>query len=580
MKPVENTSSEPSYRHPPAKPPSRGNEHDARRVAANLPVVLVVDDFADNLLALEGMLRRDDIEIVTALSGRAALDILLDRTVALAIIDVQMPEMDGFELATLMRGVEKTRYVPIVFVTAESREPSRMFKGYEVGAVDYLWKPVDEQVLRGKVDVFVTLEKQRQQLLQADRMREMFVGILGHDLRNPLQSILTSAESVLSRSQDDAIRKPLQAIRQSGDRMARMIEQLLDLTRIRLGGGLSLSSTPADFRRIVEQVVEEFAEHKDRFSVEVVGDAHGSWDIDRVLQVLSNLASNAVDHSPPGAPVLIRVDGRRDDALEFKVHNGGPGVPSEFRDVLFEPFRSRDRTHGLGLGLFICKQVVMAHGGTIELESSDDSGTCFRISLPRYAALRGEDCSRLGRGSVFATDVMLPRSRAGLQQEHHRRETDDKLAEGARRTGAILVVDDDPSVRDSLELLLKMDGHHVAAAADGEQAAERVARDGVRPDMVIVDYNLSRDVTGLQVIARLRETFGHDLPALILTGDRSTALRNISLQNCAQLGKPAKLEELTQTIQRLLAIRHSTPAAPATSSAEVPDHPEPPCRTV
>ncbi|WP_245433864.1 hybrid sensor histidine kinase/response regulator [Methylocystis hirsuta] len=350
----------------------------------DLPVVLVVDDFADNLLALEGILRRDDIEIVTALSGRAALDILLNRNVAVAIIDVQMPEMDGFELATLMRGVEKTRYVPIVFVTAGSREPSRMFKGYAVGAVDYLWKPIDELVLRGKVDVFVTLEKQRQRLLQADRMREMFVGILGHDLRNPLQSIL-SAERILSRSQDDAMREPLQAIRQSGERMARMIAQILDLTRIRIGGGLALSSMPADFRKIVEQVVEEFAEHKKRFSVEVVGNAHGSWDVDRLLQVLSNLASNAVEHSPPGASVRIRVDGTRDDALEFEVHNGGPGVASELRDVLFEPFRSRDCTRGLGLGLFICKQVIIAHGGTIGFDSSDDLGTCFRISLPRHA---------------------------------------------------------------------------------------------------------------------------------------------------------------------------------------------------
>lgn len=397
MEPVENASGEPSHRRPPAKSSSREKEHDPRSTAMDLPVVLIVDDVADNLLAFEGLLRRDDVEIVTALSGRAALDILLDRNVALAIIDVQMPEMDGFELAALMRGVEKTRYVPIVFVTAGSREPSRMFKGYEVGAVDYLFKPVDEQVLRGKVDVFVTLEKQKQLLLQADRMREMFVGILGHDLRNPLQGILMAAELVLRRSQDDAIRKPLQGIRQCGDRMARMIEQILDLTRIRLGGGLSLSSTHTDFRSIIEQVIEEFAEHKNRFSIEVVGDSRGSWDVDRVLQVLSNLAGNAVEHSPPGAPVLIRVDGRRDDALECEVHNGGPGVPSGLRDVLFEPFRGRDRTRGLGLGLFICKQVVVAHGGTIEFESSDDSGTCFRVSLPRHTAL-GDGQFPPGRG--------------------------------------------------------------------------------------------------------------------------------------------------------------------------------------
>ena len=363
---------------------SREVRHDVASPAAEVPVVLVVDDFAENLLALEGMLRRDDVEIVTALSGRAALDILLERNVAVAIIDVQMPEMDGFELAMLMRGVEKTRCVPIVLVTAGSREPSRMFKGYEIGAVDYLWKPIDARVLRSKVDVFVTLERQRQQLLQVDRTREMFIGVLGHDLRNPLQSILL-AERVLSHSQsDDAKRKSLETIRMSGARMARMIEQILELTRIRFGGGLALSPTTADFRNIIDQVVGEFPEQGNSISVNIVGDSRGAWDIDRLLQVLSNLVGNALEHSPSGMEVRIRVDGTRDDVLEFEVHNGGEGVASELRDVLFEPFRSRDRSRGLGLGLFICKQVVMAHGGTIGFELSGDLGTCFRTSLPRY----------------------------------------------------------------------------------------------------------------------------------------------------------------------------------------------------
>ncbi len=370
--------------HTSSESGSREVRHDVASPAAEVPVVLVVDDFAENLLALEGMLRRDDVEIVTALSGRAALDILLERNVAVAIIDVQMPEMDGFELAMLMRGVEKTRCVPIVLVTAGSREPSRMFKGYEIGAVDYLWKPIDARVLRSKVDVFVTLERQRQQLLQVDRTREMFIGVLGHDLRNPLQSILL-AERVLSHSQsDDAKRKSLETIRMSGARMARMIEQILELTRIRFGGGLALSPTTADFRNIIDQVVGEFPEQGNSISVNIVGDSRGAWDIDRLLQVLSNLVGNALEHSPSGMEVRIRVDGTRDDVLEFEVHNGGEGVASELRDVLFEPFRSRDRSRGLGLGLFICKQVVMAHGGTIGFESSGDLGTCFRTSLPRY----------------------------------------------------------------------------------------------------------------------------------------------------------------------------------------------------
>lgn len=393
MEIVNHPIAEPSRQRPSAPSSTGEKEHDLQGTGGELPVVLLVDDSANNLLALEGLLRRDDVEIVTARSGRAALDLLLERNVALAIIDVQMPEMDGFELASLMRGVEKTRYVPIIFVTASSSEPSLLFKGYDVGAVDYLFKPIDPQVLRSKVDVFITLEKQRQQLVQADRMREMFVGILGHDLRNPLQGILLSARAVLSCSTDGAVRKPVQAIIRCGERMARMIEQILDLTRIRVGGGLVLGATPADFGSILAQTVEEFAEHKNRFRIEIVGDTRGSWDVDWLLRVLSNLIGNAIEHSPPGTPVRIRVDGRPKDVLGFEVHNTGPAVPDEIRDVLFQPFRGHTRTGGLGLGLFICEQAVLAHGGTIRFESSEDAGTCFRISLPRHTPCEvGNDC--------------------------------------------------------------------------------------------------------------------------------------------------------------------------------------------
>jgi signal transduction histidine kinase len=509
------------------------------------PVVLIVDDCANNLLALEALLRCDEFEIVTALSGREALDILLVRTVAVAIIDVQMPEMDGFELATLMRGVEKTRYVPIVFVTAGGRETSRMFKGYAVGAVDYLWKPIDEKVLRSKVDVFVTLERQRQQLLQAERMREMFVGILGHDLRNPLQSILIAAGRAATHAQDDELRKLLEVVRQSGGRMTRMIEQILDLTRIRVGGGLSISPTAVDFGDLLAQIVDEFVDDKSRFHIERFGNLRGRWDVDRILQLLSNLAGNALAHSPAGAPVHIRIDGRS-DSLEFEMRNGGRSVPRALRNVLFEPFRSGDRSRGLGLGLFICKQIISAHGGSIRYESSDESGTCFQISLPRYA---------MAEETSVATEAMLTTTSLSGRtptQSHDRRRLED-IEEDARRLGVILIVDDDPSVRHSLELLLSMDGHRVVAAPDGEGAADRVVRDRIRPDIVIVDYNLSQKETGVQVVARLREILNHDVPVIILTGAGSNgALRRLTLQNSVQLDKPADIDELTRAIEDFL----------------------------
>ncbi|WP_428989443.1 hybrid sensor histidine kinase/response regulator [Methylocapsa aurea] len=540
MRAIENSS------NPSGRRRSVSADFDAGR-ASKLPVVLIVDDFAENLIAMEAILRCDEFEIVTAQSGRAALDILLDRSVALAIIDVHMPEMDGFELATLMRGVEKTRYVPIVFVTAHSPDVARMFKGYEVGAVDYLFKPIDQQVLRSKVDVFVTLERQRQQLLQIERMREMFVGILGHDLRNPLQSILTSAERSLPNAQDDDLRKALQVIRQSGGRMARMIDQILDLTRIRFGNGLAIRPAAADFRRIVEQIADEFAGRDGRLRLDFDGDMQGAWDVDRMLQLLSNLVGNAVEHSPPGSKIALRIDGAAAGWLAIDVCNDGPGVPSALRDALFEPFASGDRMHGLGLGLFICRQIVLAHGGTIELESDDDRGTRCHILLPRHCAVETRPFfDRRDAFGAFGADgrrpeAEEPRARAGF---------------GPRpsRTAVILVVDDDPDVLDSLELLLTTEGHEVISAADGDAATDVVVGDRARPDLVIIDYHLPNGVQGPHVVRRLRELLNRDLPALVLSGDPSeTEPGRMPLQNCAQLGKPADVERLLETIQRLLA---------------------------
>lgn len=357
------------------------------RGAEPKPVVLIVDDVPANLVAFEGMLLRDDIDIVTARSGTEALELLLARDVALAIVDVQMPEMNGFALAELLRGVERTRNVPIIFVTAAAQDYSSVFKGYEAGAVDFLFKPVDEHVLRSKVDVFVRLEQQRQQLLRAERTREMMLGILSHDLRNPLHGISIASQLALRRASGDAVGEPLQRILRNSRRMERMIEQLLDLTRIRAGGGVTLAPAPADLRSIVEDIVEEHEEHAQRFRIDVRGDTGGSWDPDRLAQVVSNLVANAAVHSPPDSPVEIRLDGTDDGAVVLEVRNAGV-IPDELREVLFEPFRGRKKGRGLGLGLFVSREFVAAHCGELDYQSSDADGTRFVVRLPRISAPR------------------------------------------------------------------------------------------------------------------------------------------------------------------------------------------------
>lgn len=469
------------------------------------PVVLVVDDLPENLFALEQLLSRDDVEVVTAHSGREALEVLLARNVAVALVDVQMPEMDGFELARFMRGVGRTRHVPIIFVTAGSHDPQRIFLGYQAGAVDFLFKPLDVHVLRGKVDVFVAMDRQRRALetsearfrrlydlgwigviftdrdrrvieandafldmlgysradlaagmlytnsltperystlddlaigqlwslgryevfkkefrhkqghlvpvliggsvadahgvavsfvldmtehQEAERMRELFVAMLGHDLRNPLGAAMAGAQVAMARTAEESVQKPLRTVLSAGTRMLRLIDQILEMTRLHRHGPIAIRPVETELRGLVEEVLRGAPAPQERIRVEAVGDTTGRWDPDRIFQVLSNLVGNACEHGVPGEPILVRIDGSRSHDVEVQVRNSGPPIPEALRRVIFEPFRaSGDRpARGLGLGLYISKQFVLAHGGRIEVLSAEGEGTSFAVRLPRFTA--------------------------------------------------------------------------------------------------------------------------------------------------------------------------------------------------
>ena len=361
-----------------------------------LPVkCLLVDDVEDNLVVLSALLRQEGVDLLPARSGPEALELLLTHDVALAVLDVQMPEMDGFELAELMRGSERTRQVPIIFVTAGARDQHRLFKGYELGAVDFLYKPIDAHVLRNKTEVFFRLHRQ-QQLLVRDlrertetlRLNEMFAAVLGHDLRNPLNAVVTSAQVIQRCSVDPTVRDAAGRILSSGRRMGRMIDDLLDLARARLAGGIPLKREAMDLRPVVERVIEEHAaSHPDRrILVTGEGDLTGCWDPDRLSQVASNLIGNALKHGDGNEPVRVELDGTQTDVVVLSVTNGGYIRP-EVLPYVFDPFRgARPEQHhrdGLGLGLYITQQIALAHRGRVEVESAPARGTVFRVTMPR-----------------------------------------------------------------------------------------------------------------------------------------------------------------------------------------------------
>ncbi|MET0403251.1 MAG: ATP-binding protein [Cystobacter sp.] len=231
---------------------------------------------------------------------------------------------------------------------------------------------------------------QEARMRQTAEFRERFLGIVSHDLRNPLNAILLSAHGLLKQGGVDSVQaRSVRRIVTSAERMGRMIGELLDFTRGRLGGGIPIQPKPVDLRQVCQQVVEELqSSHPGRaLLLSTEGDVQGVWDADRLAQLLGNLAKNALDYSPPDSPVDIQV--RDEGALvQVTVHNDGPPIPERMLPEIFEPFRravsgEQRPTSGLGLGLFIVHRIAQAHGGSIEVDSSEGRGTTFTLSLPR-----------------------------------------------------------------------------------------------------------------------------------------------------------------------------------------------------
>ncbi|CAB3772760.1 hybrid sensor histidine kinase/response regulator [Paraburkholderia solisilvae] len=379
--------------------------------------ILIVDDIAHNITALEALLSRPGIELLVANSGHAALDLLLKHDAALAILDVNMPGMSGFELASLMRGSPRTSHVPIIFLTATTEDASRTFRGYEAGAVDFLHKPFDPRILQSKVDVFVQLEQHKRQLadqLLATRQlleaNEMLMAVLGHDLRTPLGTVLASAEYLVRNAPDEQAGTVANRIKSSSLRMSRMVHQLLNLARLQ-GGRMPLGPRTTDLAALCGSVIEEFASQEggERIALESRGNCSGSWDADLLWQAISNLVSNALHHGTPDGGIVVDIDGSDAQHVTLTIANGGtipPGVMPHLFDAFGNATAGRRTTNGrpadgrsaetraregLGLGLHIVRTVVHMHGGKVRVTSDGEHGTVFTIELPRetaYGAIR------------------------------------------------------------------------------------------------------------------------------------------------------------------------------------------------
>ncbi|HEY0252678.1 MAG TPA: response regulator [Kofleriaceae bacterium] len=480
--------------------------------------LLLVDDTEENLVALDALLRREGVELLQARSGAEALEYLLVHDISLALLDVQMPEMDGFELAELMRGAERTKNVPIIFVTAGTRDPNRVFKGYDTGAVDFLFKPIDPHILRSKVDVFVDLAKQRQQLANALRLNEMFVGIVGHDLRNPLGAMVAGAELLAELVQDPMAQRTVQRMSAAGNRMTAMIGQLLDLTRARLGGGVGFvrARVPVDIRELVQRTCDELrAAHPDRaFVIDSAGDHATTGDPERLLQLFSNLVSNAVAHGRKESPVHATVVGRERDIL-IAIRNAGV-VPASLLPVLFEPFRGSNRpsTGGLGLGMYIAREIARGHGGDITVDSSEASGeTTVTVTLPR-------------RGDSRVTGE----------------------SEGTSHR-SVLIVEDEPGLRETLRDAFEHQQFQVSTAANGKEALDLLMGPRPKPDVVLFDLMMPVLDGNAMYRAMQQNPALAAIPVIVHAADPTRAPAGVRV-----LPKPAKLARILDEVSAALRV--------------------------
>ncbi|GAB3391992.1 hybrid sensor histidine kinase/response regulator [Massilia agri] len=384
--------------------------------------LLIVDDLPENLRALDALIRGEERLVFQASGGEEALALMLEHEFALAILDVQMPGMDGFELAELMRGTERTRNIPIVFVSAAGRELNYAFKGYETGAVDFLYKPLDPDAVRSKVNVFVTLDQQRRQmqrqmaalersrqeqetllrelnqtqgeLQRSLRMRDEFMSLVAHELRTPLNTLFLETQmrslqlkrGTLASIQPEQFDAMIKRDERQIKAMIRLIDDMLDVSRMR-SGQLSIRPAQVELMTLLERVVSDLSLQATatgcKLSLQEHPPVQGCWDEFRIEQVVVNLLTNALRYGG-GQPVEVSVQ-YADNMVRIHVRDEGKGIAPQDLERIFEPYERGARNgepKGLGLGLYISRQLAVSHGGELRVTSKPGEGSTFTLSLP------------------------------------------------------------------------------------------------------------------------------------------------------------------------------------------------------
>ena len=539
----------------------------------HIPVsVLIVDDNPTKLTALEAALTGLDIEVVTAISGLEALRKLLVQDFAVALLDVNMPIMDGFETAEMIRRRPRSEHLPIIFITAEALTDDARLKGYEIGAVDYILSPVLSQILRAKVATFADLHRLREQsyryarelleksekiacqnrmLEEASRMKSEFLANMSHELRTPLNSILGFSELLkdglmgeLTPQQNDGVNY----IFTSGSHLLLLINDILDLSKVE-AGKLTLEFEPLQAATLLQaglQVVRETAmAHHLHLTTELADGLGEVWlDERRFKQILYNLLSNAVKFTPEGGEVHVALhgvgreavpDGHFEHYLELVVSDTGIGISVEDQARLFQPFTQIDSTlarrrEGTGLGLAMVKRLVELHGGVVALHSVPDQGSTFTVWLPW----------RLEAGTAAGSDAVPapPRARKSVTAVAPVRAV-------WRGRPLALVVEDDDQAAALLGLELGSAGFRIVRAATAEAALVLATREC--PDLITLDILLP-GMDGWEFLEHFKQHPQFSQVPVVIVSFFADIKHGISLGASQVLQKPVGRKDMARAL--------------------------------
>lgn len=490
--------------------------------------ILLVDDQPAKLLAYETMLDPLGETLIRANSGREALEHLLRTDITVVLMDVSMPELDGFELAEIIREHPRYRKTAIIFVSAVHVTDIDRLKAYASGAVDYISVPVIPEILRAKVSVFIELYRKTRQwerlneeleqrvhertaeleasmaaqfdlaerLRQADHRKDEFLASLAHELRNPLAPIRNAIE-ILSRkpTTDPEAVWCRDVLNRQSAQLVRLVDDLLDVSRI-THGKIKLKTSRLDLADVIEHAIEVsqplIDAHRHTLAVTLCDEAIPiDGDPARLIQVFGNLLNNAAKYQEDHG--RIELDMRHHGGIAIvTVRDRGIGIPHEVLSQIFELFaqgeRAPDRAKGgLGIGLSLVKSLVEMHGGAVVAKSEGP-----------------------GHGAEFS--VYLPMAGVSTPVAERPARTDSPDQPPSRR---ILLVDDNRDAAASLAMILRVSGHHVSVAHDGPEALEIASAE--RPAVVLLDIGLP-GMDGYEVCRRLRELGLKQARIIAMTG--------------------------------------------------------------